>query len=188
MLYLLRKRSPKAMLWIAAALLTVGVGLSVVFEGLVGGGGGDGGEGGAEEIAMADLALAEGSFVEGSIARGFVYLSWLVLSSITAFNWRIMALFLVGAALRLGWATPEKRALHRRMATVGLSSAHVRRDVAVPARPRRPDVGLQVADVLLHQLGGLALSFGFAGAVATWCWSSGLGRLRRAIAGWAGWR
>lgn len=183
-LYLLRKRSPKAMLWIAAALLTVGVGLSVVFEGLVGGGGGDGGEGGAEEIAMADVALAEGSFVEGSIARGFVYLSWLVLSSITAFNWRIMALFLVGAALlRLGWATPEKRALHRRMATVGLLIGLTCEGTSLCLHGRDDlGVGLRVADVLLHQLGGLALSAGYFGAVATWCWSGGLGRLRRAIA------
>ncbi|MEC8652830.1 MAG: DUF418 domain-containing protein [Planctomycetota bacterium] len=183
-LYLLRKRSPKAMLWIAAGLLAIGIGLSVVFEGLFGGGGSGGGEGAGDDLLAADRALAEGSFVEGSFARGVIYLSWLVLSSMIAFNWRILALFFVGAALlRLGWATREKQALHRRVAVVGLLVG-VAFEGASLYLHRRADltIDLRVVDVLLHQLGGLALSAGYFGAVATWCWSGGLDRLRRAIA------
>lgn len=183
-LYLLRKRSPKAMLWIAAGLLAIGIGLSVVFEGLFGGGGSGGGEGAGDDLLEADRALAEGSFVEGSVARGVIYLSWLVLSSMIAFNWRILALFFVGAALlRLGWATPEKRALHRRVAVVGLLVGVTCEGGSLYLHGRADlTIDLRVVDVLLHQLGGLALSAGYFGAVATWCWSGGLDRLRRAIA------
>ena len=184
-LYLLRKRSPKAMLWIAAAVMAVGIGLSVVFEGLFGGGGsGGGGQGAGDDLVAADLALAHGSFLEASAARGLIYLAWLVLSSMIAFNWRILALFFVGAALlRLGWATPEKRALHRRAAIVGLLVGVTLEGASLCLHRREDlDIGLRVADVLLHQLGGLALSAGYAGAVATWCWSGGMATLRRAVA------
>ena len=184
-LYLLRKRSPKAMLWIAAAVMAVGLGLSVVFEGLFGGGGsGGGGQGAGDDLVAADLALAHGSFLEASTARGLIYLAWLVLSSMIAFNWRILALFFVGAALlRLGWATPEKRALHRRAAIVGLLVGVTLEGASLCLHRREDlDIGLRVVDVLLHQLGGLALSAGYAGAVATWCWSGGMATLRRAVA------
>ena len=40
-LYLLRKKSPRTMLWIAVVLLVIGVTLSVIFEGIFGAGGGD---------------------------------------------------------------------------------------------------------------------------------------------------
>jgi len=183
-LYLLRKRSPRAMLWTAAALLTIGISLSVVFEGLVTGGEGGGGEGSGEDYVGMGRALADGSFLEGSAARGQIYLGWLFLSSIIAFNWRIMALFLVGAALlRTGWVRADKAALHARVALAGLSVGLMCEGASLCLHGRE-DLGvtLRVVDVLLHQLGGLALSAGYAGLVATWCWRGGAATLRRAIA------
>ena len=180
-LYLMRERTPRAMLWIAAVFLLIGVTLSVVVEGgLLGDLGGEGGEGERE----LDRALAEGSFYEGSVARGQIYLFWLFLSSIIAFNWRILALFFLGAALmRLGWASRDKAAQHRRAMVVGLSLGILMEGGSLLLHGREGlSAGLRVTDVLLHQLGGLALSAGYAGAVATWCWSGGLDRLRRAIA------
>ncbi len=183
-LYLLRKRSPRAMLWTAAALLTIGVSLSVVFEGLVTGGEGGGGEGGGDDFVGMGRALAEGSFLEGSAARGQIYLGWLFLSSIIAFNWRIMALFLVGAALlRTGWVRADKAALHARVAVVGLLVGLTCEGASLCLHGRDDlDVTLRVVDVLLHQLGGLALSAGYAGLVATWCRRGGAATLRRASA------
>ena len=180
-LYLMRECTPRAMLWIAAVFLLIGVTLSVVVEGgLLGDLGGEGGEGERE----LDRALAEGSFYEGSVARGQIYLFWLFLSSIIAFNWRILGLFFLGAALmRLGWASRDKAAQHRRAMVVGLSLGVVMEGGSLLLHGREGvGAGLRVTDVLLHQLGGLALSAGYAGAVATWCWSGGFDRLRRAIA------
>ena len=180
-LYLMRECTPRAMLWIAAVFLLIGVTLSVVVEGgLLGDLGGEGGEGERE----LDRALAEGSFYEGSVARGQIYLFWLFLSSIIAFNWRILGLFFLGAALmRLGWASRDKAAQHRRAMVVGLSLGILMEGGSLLLHGREGlSAGLRVTDVLLHQLGGLALSAGYAGAVATWCWSGGLDRLRRAIA------
>jgi len=180
-LYLLRKKSPRAMLWIAACLLVIGVTLSVIFEGLYGAGGGDGM---GDDMRAADVALAEGSFLEGSAARGMIYMSWLVYSSMIAFNWRIMALFLVGAALlRSGWVSQDRAPLHRRVMVYGLTIGLLCEGCSLALHGREGlDVALRVVDVLLHQLGGLALSAGYAGAVATWCWSGKMSKLRRGIA------
>ena len=183
-LYLMRERTPRAMLWIAAGFLLIGVTLSVIVEGeLIGDLAGDGGEDGERSRAL-DRALAESSFLEGAAARGQIYLFWLFLSSVIAFNWRILALFFLGAALmRLGWASRDKAAQHRRAMVVGLSLGVVMEGGSLLLHGREGlSAGLRVTDVLLHQLGGLALSAGYAGAVATWCWSGGLDRLRRAIA------
>ncbi|MDA7936510.1 DUF418 domain-containing protein [bacterium] len=180
-LYLLRKKSPRTMLWIATASLVIGVTLSVIFEGLLGGGEGDGM---GYDLRAAEVALAEGSFLEGSAARGMIYMGWLVLSSMTAFNWRIMALFLVGAVLlRGGLVTQDRAPLHRRVMILGLSIGLACESCSLLLHGRQDlDVALRVVDVLLHELGGLALSAGYAGAVATWCWSGGLSKLRRGIA------
>ncbi len=181
LLYLLRGRSPRTMLWLAAGFLAIGVTLSVLVEGVYADQleGDDGGDGAALE-----LALSRGSFLEGSVARGQIYLFWLFLSSIIAFNWRIMALFLVGAALlRMGWAKPESWAVHRRAAIYGLALGLTCEGCSLFLHGR-PElrVELRVADVLLHQLGGLALSAGYAGLVALWCTRPRLDALRRAVA------
>ena len=178
-LFLLRRCSPRTMLWIAGAFLAVGITLSVLFEGVYveGSGGSDG------ERAL-DQALAEGSFLEGSAARGQIYLFWLLLSSIIAFNWRIMALFLVGAAvLRKGWAEPGAQRIHRRLAVGGLVLGLTLEGASLLLHGREDaTVGLRVLDVLLHQFGGLSLSAGYAGLIAVWCTSSIGTRLRRGLA------
>ncbi len=178
-LFLLRRCSPRTMLWIAGAFLAVGITLSVLFEGVYveGSGGSDG------ERAL-DQALAEGSFLEGSAARGQIYLFWLFLSSIIAFNWRIMALFLVGAAvLRKGWAEPGAQRIHRRLAVGGLALGLTLEGASLLLHGREgATVGLRVLDVLLHQFGGLSLSAGYAGLIAVWCTSSIGTRLRRGLA------
>ncbi len=178
-LFLLRRCSPRTMLWIAGAFLAVGITLSVLFEGVYveGSGGSDG------ERAL-DQALAEGSFLEGSAARGQIYLFWLFLSSIIAFNWRIMALFLVGASvLRKGWAEPGGQRIHRRLAVGGLALGLTLEGASLLLHGREgATVGLRVLDVLLHQFGGLSLSAGYAGLIAVWCTSSIGTRLRRGLA------
>ncbi len=143
----------------------------------------DGASGGDGERAL-DQALAEGTFLEGSAARGQVYVLWLFLSSIIAFNWRIMALFLVGAALlRKGWAEPSARHLHRRLAIGGLALGLTLEGASLLLHGREDaTVGMRVLDVLLHQFGGLSLSAGYAGLVAVWCASSLGARLRRGLA------
>jgi len=178
-LFLLRRCSPRTMLWIAGAFLAVGVTLSVLFEGIYV----DGSSGSDGERAL-DQALAEGTFLQGSAARGQVYVVWLFLSSIIAFNWRIMALFLVGAALlRRGWANPAARHLHQRLAVIGLAVGLTMEGASLLLHGREDlPVGLRVADVLLHQFGGLSLSAGYAGLVAIWCASPLATGLRRSIA------
>ncbi|MGB0331278.1 MAG: DUF418 domain-containing protein, partial [Planctomycetota bacterium] len=179
LLFLLRRCSPRTMLWIAGAFLAVGITLSVLFEGVYveGSSGSDG------ERAL-DQALAEGSFLEGSAARGQIYLFWLFLSSIIAFNWRIMALFLVGAAvLRKGWAEPGAQRIHRRLAVGGLALGLTLEGASLLLHGREgATVGLRVLDVLLHQVGGLSLSAGYAGLIAVWCTSPFGARLRRGLA------
>ena len=180
-LYLLRERSPRTMLWLAAGFLAIGVTLSVLFEGIYADAIGDNDSGNG---AALELALSGGSFREGSLARGQIYLFWLFLSSIIAFNWRIMALFLVGAALlRMGWARPEAWIVHRRAALYGLAIGLTCEGCSLTLHGR-PGLSaeLRVVDVLLHQLGGLALSAGYAGMVALWCTRRRFNGLRRAVA------
>ncbi|MDG1491336.1 MAG: DUF418 domain-containing protein, partial [Planctomycetota bacterium] len=178
-LFLLRRCPPRTMLWIAGVFLAVGITLSVLFEGIYvnGSSGGDG------ERAL-DQALADGTFLQGSAARGQVYVLWLFLSSIIAFNWRIMALFLVGAALlRRGWADPSARHLHRRLAIGGLALGLTLEGASLWLHGRDgATVGMRVLDVLMHQLGGLSLSAGYAGLVALWCASPLGAGLRRGLA------
>lgn len=178
-LFLLRRCSPRTMLWSAGAFLAIGITLSVLFEGVYveGSSGSDG------ERAL-DQALAEGSFLEGSAARGQIYLFWLLLSSIIAFNWRIMALFLVGAAvLRKGWAEPGAQRVHRRLAVGGLALGLTLEGASLLLHGREgATVGLRVLDVLLHQVGGLSLSAGYAGLIAVWCTSPLGAGLRRGLA------
>ena len=113
-----------------------------------------------------------------------IYLFWLFLSSIIAFNWRIMALFLVGAAvLRKGWAEPGAKRIHRRLAVGGLALGLTLEGASLLLHGREgAAVGHRVLDVLLHQVGGLSLSAGYAGLIAVWCTSPLGARLRRGLA------
>ena len=178
-LFLLRRRAPRTMLWVAALFLLVGISLSVLFEGVFVTDSG----GGADERGL-DRALAEGTFLEGTVARGQIYAVWLLLSSIIAFNWRILALFLVGAAvMRLGWTRPDARALHRRLAAIGLTAGLTLEGASLLLHASEDaTVGIRILDVLMHQVGGLCLSAGYAGAVAVWCSSSLAARVRRGLA------
>lgn len=177
--FLLRRTRPGTMLGLAAVFLLIGITLSVLVEGLY-----VSDSGGSDEGQGLDRALREGTFLDGSVARGWVYLYWLMLSSVIAFNWRILALFLVGAALlRRGWAAPGARHLHRRLALVGLGVglAMEAGSLALHGQAEPPGV-VRVVDVLLHQVGGLFLTAGYAGTVALWCASPLAAGLRRALA------
>ena len=95
-----------------------------------------------------------------------------------------MALFLVGAAvLRKGWAEPGAQRIHRRLAVGGLALGLTLEGASLLLHGREgATVGLRVLDVLLHQVGGLSLSAGYAGLIAVWCTSPFGARLRRGLA------
>ena len=176
-LYLLRGRSERTLLVIAGVLLVIGISLSIVFEGLVVQTPDDET---LEFVAGLDTRLRDGSFLSGSLARAVLYAYWLFESSLIAFNWRILALFLVGCvAMRRGWAAPEARVRFiggwpSSRSRSAWRSRLGRSRCTVTTTPRCN----AVFDVLCHQIGGLFLAAGYAGAVALWCGS----RFLRAVA------
>lgn len=168
LVYLLRKLSQRTHLILAAVCFGIGICLSVLVEGLGdlwGDGEGDGGMGRLGET------LAHGSFFEAAQARRMLYVFWLFISSIIAFNWRILALFFLGlVVMRRGWAKPEAHLVHRRAMKIGLSIGVTLELLSMwlHADPD-PTIGRKVADILIHNLGGPFLSAGYAGAIALWC-------------------
>jgi uncharacterized protein len=153
--------------------LAIGLALSLVSDVLLGDG--------PEEVGFLWGALDElhaVSVTEGPLSLTifmrmleFAYIS--VVLSFTSFNWRVVALFFLGAALmKRGLLGAGHRTLHGRVAVLGLALGLALEAFYVLVDETGVDAPW-AAHVLSHELGSLTLAFGLAGAVA-WAVHGGL--------------
>ncbi len=174
LLFWLRDRSPNSLLRLALAVYLVGLTLEAL---------------GALQPFPEDPeldALVARAHQEGSLAfvvrvRAFVYAGWLWVSSGTHFNWQVVALFLLGAALmKRGWLQGGRKRF-RKTAIAGLASGTAL-EVACYALHESGGAGARVASAILFAIGSLCLAAGYAGAVV-WAVDAGLlPRVQRALA------
>ncbi|MEO1087763.1 MAG: hypothetical protein AAFY88_26310 [Acidobacteriota bacterium] len=184
-LYLLRRRSPRTLVAIAAPLLVIGIALSTGLAAI------DDGDGSSPEDAavIGEIVAAFGvetedpdeltweaverrAWTEGPVtltlgARATQYLIWLGLSSIISFNWHVVALFCIGAAaMKLELLGAERLALHGRLAAGGVAAGLVLETVAVGLWLRADFApgAVSALATLLHEVGSLALAAGYLGA------------------------
>ena len=136
-----------------------------------------------------EKAKRDGPFLEVLAARPFDYLGWLIVSSLTSFNWRVVGLFFVGAAvMKAGLVDRSRRAFHRRTAWTGLLLGGglqllVVGLVIVGSRSGESAsvwAGLGVA--LATEVGSLALAAGYAASVVLAVHAGVLPWLQRALA------
>jgi len=114
------------------------------------------------------IAYTEGPLSKTVLSRTFSYVGWLVFSTLISFNWRVVAMFFLGAAaMKAGLLGREHGALHRKVCTLGLLLGGGL-EVAVVAGKLfgAPQSGFPgVAGGLANEVGSLLLSGGYIGAV-----------------------
>jgi uncharacterized protein len=135
-------------------------------------------------IAGESAAYGQGPFSHAFAFRAVTYL-YCVIGAILGYGWRILGLFLAGAALlKLGVFLPQGRPWQRRLAIVGLgvglpmeliSALWIR---AIDYEIVWASLGAQA----LHEIGSTFLCFGYAGAIALIVSSGAMGGLCHALA------
>ena len=182
-LYLLRKKSPRTLIRLAVPLLVIGIALSAGVTLLDDSSSGDAGLAGQEETSelgrllgtdeswteIEARAWTEGPLKLTMTVRALEYIGWLILSCLISFNWHVMALFLVGAAImKRGWLGTEYRAEHGRLACWALAIGIALEAVAVGLQLSTNFAAGTPAAVasLFHEVGSLVLAAGYLGSVA----------------------
>jgi uncharacterized protein len=182
LLLLWRRGSPREYLLAAAALVAVGSGLSWLFwepttaptgtppswtitenitlEQLL-----DDGE--DHWTAFESKAYGDGPYRSTLVINIVAFLYWLLASSLASFNARVLAFFLVGAALmKLGFFTARGRRWHRAMATIGFGAG-------IPVSVAASQLGSPGGEfdarnaiaAVLDGVGSLGVVFGYLGLV-----------------------
>lgn len=183
-LYLLRHQSPRRLVALAIPLFLVGIllsaGVTVLDPGASAGGG--------EKLSLLGFkgtwgelearAWQDGLWQLTFTVRAIEYVAWLFISSLISFNWHVMALFLLGAALmKQGALERRHRRRHGQLAVVGWIVGLVLEGVAISwwlVSDFAPGLA-GLAPTLLHEVGSLVLAAGYVGTVA-WMVHGGLGK------------
>jgi uncharacterized protein len=170
LVYRVRRRSPAFLVRAALAVFLFGLALEAAY----------GSELLAADPAHAALVARAHAPEHATLAlvlrvRALEYVGWLWLSAITLFDWQVVALFLLGAALvERGWLQAGRERLAR-VALAGLVTGTLLELAALVTRGAR-------AQALLFAVGSVALALGYAGAVAWGVHAGRLPRLQRALA------
>ena len=190
-LFLLRRRSAKTLVMIALPLLVIGLLLSTGIAWVD-----DGSDAGDEELSAligqsgAWQEVEERAWTEGPLeltlsVRAVEYALWLVISSLVSFNWHVMALFCLGAAImKRGLLGAEHRPLHGGLAAAGLVSGLLLEGAAIAlwlTDGFAPGAVNAIA-TFVHEIGSLLLAAGYLGSVA-WLVHGGAGRLMSRVEG-----
>lgn len=131
----------------AAILFLLGLGLAALDEGEAA----DPAWSAREQEAFADGPL--GKTVRVNIEG---YIGWLAISTLSSFNWRILAWFFVGAAwMRAGLLDPAHRRLHGRLLLFGLGLGYPIGYLALDFSPVLDDISATL--VSFGYLGGILL-------------------------------
>ena len=190
-LFLLRHRSAKALMMIAWPLLVIGLLLSTGMAWVD-----DGSDAGDAELSaligqsgswqeVQERAWTEGPLELTITVRAVEYTMWLVISSLISFNWHVMALFCIGAAMmKRGLLAAEYRPLHGQLAFSGLACGLLLEGASVAlwlASGFAPGA-VNAAATFVHEIGSLLLAAGYLGFVA-WLVHGGAGRLLSRVKG-----
>ena len=166
-LFFFRKLQPKTLMMIGAVPLFIAlVGafcleyFSELLEGL------DTGQDPEAEIQEQLTVRQEGPLIDLLVYRGIGFLFWMILSSFW-FNWRVLSMLFLGAALmKLGFFEERRAAWHKRAALVGLSLG-LGLEVLTTWSSWHGELGLMGGLLAaVHQLSSLGLALGYMGAVA----------------------
>ena len=167
LLFVLRHRSARTLARLALIPFAIGLLLMIVWEmsglDLAGGGGG-----GGEFDSLVERARRTGPFTLLLKVRPLEYLGWLVISSLISFNWRVVGLFFLGAALmKQGLLGREHARLHRQSLVAGLGIGGALEILAVVLTLADPPAGSLrgLLGVLAAEIGSLLLSAGYAALV-----------------------
>lgn len=125
------------------------------------------------------IAATEGPLSNTFATRAINYVGWLFFSSVTSFNWRVVAMFFLGAAaMKVRLLGREHAGLHRRIAVVGLAVGAALELSATTSQlfgaAGSGPVGLGIG--LAHEVGSLFLSAGYVAAVVLLVRSGALAR------------
>ncbi len=178
-LFLCHRWSARKLALASIAPFTIGVLLTCGWAlfadaGALGGGDGDG------EFAKQSLqAATEGplSFTIRMRAITFVFIQ--VFFTFISFNWRVLALFFLGASLMKScFFRAENSAWHARLASIAIPLGLALEGLSAYVDTLDAEPGaIALAGALGHEFGSLTLAFGFAGAVVWFVHSSVLPRL-----------
>ena len=166
-LFFFRNLQPKTLMMIGAVPLFIAlVGafcleyFSELLEGL------DTGQDPEAEIQEQLTVRQEGPLIDLLVYRGIGFLFWMILSSFW-FNWRVLSMLFLGAALmKLGFFEERRAAWHKRAALVGLSLG-LGLEVLTTWSSWHGELGLMGGLLAaVHQLSSLGLALGYMGAVA----------------------
>ncbi len=109
----------------------------------------------------------DGPFVDAFIFRAASY-GFAVIAAIFGYGWRVLAMFLLGAALmKLDFFSPERRAWQRRICAIGLGIG-LPLELGVAATFMAVDFQFTWQVIVagaVHELASVALCLGYAGAV-----------------------
>lgn len=176
-LFFFRKLQPKTLMMIGAVPLFLAlVGafcleyFSELLEGL------DTGQDPEAEIQEQLTVRQEGPLIDLLVYRGISFVFWMILSSFW-FNWRVLSMLFLGAALmKLGFFEERRAAWHKRAALVGLSLG-LGLEVLTTWSSWHGELGLMGGLLAaVHQLSSLGLALGYMGAVALLVHSDSLAR------------
>lgn len=130
-------------------------------------------------------AYREGPFSDAFAFRAVSFLIALA-AAVFSYGWRVLGLFLIGAALmKLSFFGPERRGWHVRLAVWGIGVGLPMQILgAVVIHLGGHDLNLHMmAGGLLHEVGSVGATFGYAGLVALVVSSGLLRSVVRALAG-----
>jgi len=134
-----------------------------------------------EEIARQLRMVQEGPLSAVIERRTFGFLFWMILSSLW-FNWRVLSMLFLGAALmKLGFFEERRRAWHVRAALFGLTIGGALEVVVTWSKWEVEHGVIAGLTESLHQLSSLTLALGYMGAISLIVHSGALGWLVRGL-------
>jgi uncharacterized protein len=201
-LYALRGATPRRLARLAAVFFVVGAVLSVVVAGIDPPAGPTGDVptwAPSENVTLAQIvahvddeaawsaverkAFADGPYPSTLLVNATDFVGWLLVSSLISFNWRVLACFLVGAALmKAGLFRPDRRRWWVAFASIGLPVGLACEGFTVRTLLETgSDSVREPMAVLVNEIGSTALSFGYLGAILLFTASGRASGFRRLV-------
>jgi uncharacterized protein len=185
LLFLCRGMRPRNLVIVGLIPLAIGFFLSAgwSYSGLLEGVA-EGGTGNETEW----VAATEGPLSKTLSTRAISYAGWLAFSSVISFNWRIVAMFFLGAAaMKTRLLARSRSALHKRVALIGLVVGSLLEVGAVAGQLLATEPSglagfMGLANGMAVEVGSLFLSAGYVATVSLLAHSGALPRLVHGLA------
>ena len=144
------------------------------------------GEPGDLNFAEAErVAYGEGPFAATMIMRGVTWLFMLVFAALSGFAFRVIGMFLIGAALmKLGFFSDRFASTHRRLLLIALPFGLLLEFTAfgLAAATGFQNALIVTAGEILHQFASIFVCFGYLGAIAVIVRAGAFGWLQTGLA------